>query len=1237
MTAFTAAMTMAAGSILLSAVPAAAASTVSQAQGRFLSGSVLATNLDNIAGLAPASAVNDGSTTNVASNHPLDATVLNAVNADLGSGLNLFGANGVITLGAVDQFASASSNGSSKAASGAVDNNGAIAVGGVNGVPSSDATIDLTKVLGSSAGPGLSVLSAGTVAVGAVSATADETSAGAQTGTYKIASLKLNLTSPLITQVTSSLTTVNLTDQLLRDVNLLGVAQLSNVPDLARLLADVGPVSTADGSITVNISTGVVSIDVAKVLTAAGLDLNNLPANTEIVPIIVTAVTDQLPQLITGSVNSLITQIGTAIGGITASALGTGLNIPIGQLALSGLTTTVTAPLTAALPTLGTSVAGPLGTTLSGLLSLTGNVQSTTAGKFNQTALRLTLIPGAQPLARVGLASASVGNNSAPATPTTASLAPNRGPVTGGTTVVITGANFVPGGTAVTIGGTTVPATNVTVNPAGTTATFSTPAHAVGAVAVTVTTGGGTSTPALTYTYDPLAASSLSPTHGPAVGGTSVTVTGSGFVPGATTVTIGSATIPSTKVAVNPTGTSATFTTVAHAVGPVSVTVTTAGGTTSPPLTYTFDPGAPTGSSLTPNHGPAIGGTEVTVTGTGFVQGATSVTIGGIIVPAGQVTVGNGGTTATFTTPAHPVGQVQVTVTTGAGTTTPPLTYTYDAPTAQAISPNTGPTTGGTPVTITGSGFVAGSTSVTIGGIVVPASAVIVANSTTLQFVTPAHPAGSVAVTVTTPDGTSTPPLGFFYGTASCVLTGGNAATVTVNASVGVNTALVASSFSVIVNGSPVGTPTPVIPSIGGILQAQSSVPVAAGTTTVSYILTALNGSFTVVGDPITCTDLTGPQREAGIYHPLQSARLLDTRKSVALNPGATYTLQVLGRGGVPATKVASLVANVTVTEPAKAGFLTVYPDGSRPNTSSVNFAPAQTVANLMTAPVGTDGKIRIYNGSAGKTHVLVDVSGYFSSGDTVAPGSYKRLDPVRILDTNRSIGVQTSTPVPANGVLTLKVTGVGGVQATNVSAVALNVTVDQTNKIGFITVFKSGSAPQISSLNFLPKQTSANLVIAPVAPDGTIKIKNASSGTVRLIADVSGYFLGGVAILDGEFVAVTPSRILDTRRTSEPVQALATISPTMVARNEIPATGASAVILNVTADHTKGIGYITVFPRDPRPAASNLNFVANEARPNSVIAPLGSDGKVRMFNGSRGTVDLIADVSGYFISNPLR
>jgi hypothetical protein len=127
-----------------------------------------------------------------------------------------------------------------------------------------------------------------------------------------------------------------------------------------------------------------------------------------------------------------------------------------------------------------------------------------------------------------------------------------------------------------------------------------------------------------------------------------------------------------------------------------------------------------------------------------------------VVVPAAQVTV-TGPTTLTFVTPPHAAGVADVVVTTPGGTSSAlPFRYDAVAPVVTGISPATGPTGGGTTVTVTGDGFVPGGTTVTIGGVVVPADQVTVVSPTTLTFVTPAGVAGTVGIAVTTDGGRST-------------------------------------------------------------------------------------------------------------------------------------------------------------------------------------------------------------------------------------------------------------------------------------------------------------------------------------------------------------------------------------------------------------------------------------------------------------------------------------------------
>ena len=320
--------------------------------------------------------------------------------------------------------------------------------------------------------------------------------------------------------------------------------------------------------------------------------------------------------------------------------------------------------------------------------------------------------------------------------------------------MTVTGTGFLAGAT-LSVGGTA--ATGVTL-VSSTSITAVTPAHAAGAVNVMVTNAdaqSGTLNSGYTYSTANSAptVTSISPNSGTINGGTAVTIRGTGFLAGAT-VKLGGTSATGVSV-VNSTTIAAT--TPAHAAGATSVVVTNTDaktGTLNNGFTFTGPPPpnpAPTVSSITPNSGTTNGGTAVTIAGTGFLAGAT-VKMGG--TSATVLSVVNS-TLITATAPAHVAGAVDVVVTntdTKTGTLTSGYTYTAaanPAPTVTSINPATGVTTGGTAVSITGTGFLAGAT-VSFGG--TAATGVALVNSTTITASTPAHAAGAVNVVVTNTD-----------------------------------------------------------------------------------------------------------------------------------------------------------------------------------------------------------------------------------------------------------------------------------------------------------------------------------------------------------------------------------------------------------------------------------------------------------------------------------------------------
>ncbi|MEI9982859.1 MAG: IPT/TIG domain-containing protein [Aliidongia sp.] len=106
----------------------------------------------------------------------------------------------------------------------------------------------------------------------------------------------------------------------------------------------------------------------------------------------------------------------------------------------------------------------------------------------------------------------------------------------------------------------------------------------------------------------------------------------------------------------------------------------------------------PAVTTLSPTAGPVAGTNVVTVTGSGFVIGATSVSFGS--TPGTGVVV-SGPTSLTVTAPVGTAGPVNLTVTTPGGTSTA-VTYTYNAvPAVTTLSPTAGPVAGTNVVTVT--------------------------------------------------------------------------------------------------------------------------------------------------------------------------------------------------------------------------------------------------------------------------------------------------------------------------------------------------------------------------------------------------------------------------------------------------------------------------------------------------------------------------------------------------------
>jgi glucose/arabinose dehydrogenase len=239
----------------------------------------------------------------------------------------------------------------------------------------------------------------------------------------------------------------------------------------------------------------------------------------------------------------------------------------------------------------------------------------------------------------------------------------------------------------------------------------------------------------------------------------------------------------------------------------------------------------------------------------------------------------------------------------------------------------------------------------------------------------------------------------------------------------------------------------------------------------------------------------------------------------------------------------------------------------------------------------------------------------------------YLPLAPVRLFDSRES-----STKPRANVPVQVSVTGRGGVPGLGATAVVVNVTAVDSSEAGFVTVWPTGTAqPTVSNINLRAGETAPNLVTVSPGNDGTITILPTSSA--HLLVDVFGYFTSSSSgSIDGRFVPLpSPQRLYDTRNLGAKPGDKAERTVRVAGSVGVPASGAEAVVLNVTADDAAAPGFVTVWPASgTAPQVSNINLDhVGQTRASQVIAKLGDNGAISLLtsNGAH----LIVDVVGYF------
>jgi hypothetical protein len=307
---------------------------------------------------------------------------------------------------------------------------------------------------------------------------------------------------------------------------------------------------------------------------------------------------------------------------------------------------------------------------------------------------------------------------------------------------------------------------------------------------------------------------------------------------------------------------------------------------------------------------------------------------------------------------------------------------------------------------------------------------------------------------------------------------------------------------------------TSVTPAINGFLTAYpcgaerpfvSIVPSVAGRIVPGTAIVPLNadGTFCVFSSTTTdlVIDLSGVYGTATgqRFQPIAPQRFFDSRAAPLVRADSVVRVQIAGARGVPASATGAAVT-VHSSSAVGAGFVTIWPcDAERPTTSVLNATAGASVTNHVQVGLDSTGGVCMYAATA--MRLMLDVSGWF--GPT-ANSDFHALMPQRLLDTRENVGLAGRFAAGQNRAIA--VTGVGGVPAAGVTAIAAEVTSVGALKASYITVHPCiAKVPSVSMVRNLANSVAATTVTGAVDGAGRWCLK--PSVSMHVLIDVSGWY----------------------------------------------------------------------------------------------------------------------------------
>ncbi|WP_159145883.1 hypothetical protein, partial [Bacillus altitudinis] len=286
---------------------------------------------------------------------------------------------------------------------------------------------------------------------------------------------------------------------------------------------------------------------------------------------------------------------------------------------------------------------------------------------------------------------------------------------------------------------------------------------------------------------------------------------------------------------------------------------------------------------------------------------------------------------------------------------------------------------------------------------------------------------------------------------------------------------------------------------------------------------------------------------------------------------------------------------------------------------------------------VADDGTIQVRTETA-QSKVIIDITGYYTSTKNgVSAGGFVAMSPSRVLDSRGGIG-GAQGQIPAGSQRTIQATGSNGIPE-GAAAVAVNIIViNRSGKAGYVRPTPTGETRSTGVLNYNSNEDLETAMNAQVAlnADGKFSIDTAAEGgKIDLVVDIQGYFLksnpgGGFTPLNG--------RLIDTRKTASIASGASfTVQVGGVQGAPTVEGGLSAAAVTFTAVNDSGADSYAKMWADgaAEPTSSAISSDKTSKVSNTVVAPMGANGKIRIKNMGKGAMDYLVDLQGAYNSLP--